>query len=131
MRLTQRLSEKRTTMSLMNYTGRRIGTWPNVACGRIDIGLFKINFINDGSGRCRVAYLLITSLTARESGTSLVVDAKEVSMISSRPTCPYAKELSAGSELGLNDQGIIFRKSYRLIRLETTCTVSVYGTGRV
>ena len=77
-----------------------------------------------------MAYFVITSLTAAAGRGQLFIDADEVSMISSRPTCPDAKNLSAGAEFSLNNDGIIFSKWYNPINLEPARRVSLCDEGR-
>ena len=85
----------------MNNTSRRIEKWPNLTCMWIRIGLCKITAYQHSLGERRMAYLLITSFPAEAS--RVFIDFEEVGMISSRPSCPHAKNLSAGAELGLDD----------------------------
>lgn len=76
-----------------------------------------------------MAYLLITCFPAKAS--RIFTDFKEVGMLSSRPSRPYAKNLSAGAELGLDDQRIISRKWYIQIFVVTKCRVSLEDKGRL
>lgn len=48
-------------------------------------------------------------------------------MISSRSSCPNAKDLSTGTELSLNNKGFIFSKSYNRVTLGTAESFNLCG----
>lgn len=88
---------------------------------------WKLALVRKGLGGWRVACLLITSLTVQGSRGLVFVDADEVSMISSCPSCPHAENLSAGVEFSLNDKGIIFSDFYSPFDCATTCRISLHS----